>query len=73
MFVWVRLVAGFLLVGLNLNAYIVVFKGSRYDFSPQVLLPAALFADAFIAGVIFGAATSEVIAFWYRRRHERAP
>ncbi len=68
-FIWVRLVGGLFLLALNFAAIIVAVRGYRFDLA-RLILPGALFADTFIAGMIFGSATAELIVLWWRRRQD---
>lgn len=71
-FLWVRLVGGFLLIGLNFAGITIVFQDYRFDYA-RLILRLALFADTFIAGMIFGSATTELIASWWRSRQQLGP
>ena len=71
-FLWVRLVGGFLLLGLNFAGITIVFQDYRFDYA-RLILRLALFADTFIAGMVFGSATTELIASWWRSRQQLGP
>jgi len=68
--VWTRLVGGFVLVVLNLNALIVMVHGYSFDVA-RISLRVALFADTFVAGAVVGAAAKTVLTPWWEGRARR--